>query len=69
LNQASARALVIYLQRAYALIPSTLAEVDAMRPATSAIEAIANGHVTATLAPVIPPDIVSSTAAPEARKE
>jgi hypothetical protein len=61
--------MVVYLQRAYALIPSTLAEVDAIRPAMSAIEAIANGHVTATLAPVIPPDIVSGTAAPQAPKD
>lgn len=52
MNQAAARALVVYLQRAYALIPATLAEGDAMRPATAALEAIANGHLTATLAPV-----------------
>jgi len=52
LNQAAARALVIYLQRAYALIPTTLSEVDAMRPAMGALEAIANGQATATLAPV-----------------
>jgi len=52
LNEASARALVIYLQRAYSLIPATMAEVDVMRPAMSALEAIANGQVTATIVPV-----------------
>jgi hypothetical protein len=52
LNEASARALVLYLQRAYALIPTTLSEVDAMRPAMASLEAIANGQLAAMLAPV-----------------
>jgi len=56
LNQASARALVLYLQRAYALIPITMAEADTMRPAMAALEAIANGHVTVAVTPVIPPE-------------
>jgi hypothetical protein len=63
LNQASVRALVVYMQRAYALIPVTLAEADAMRTALSALEGIANGDLTATLAPVSPPDVVPGTAA------
>ena len=57
MNREAARALMIYLQRAYALIPATLAEGDAMRPAISALEAIAGGQVTVTLA------------VPEARKD
>jgi hypothetical protein len=56
LNEASARALVLYLQRAYTVIPITMAEADTMRPAMAALEAIANGHAGVTLTPVTPPE-------------
>jgi hypothetical protein len=46
LDQKQAMALVMYLQRAYAIIPTTGAEWTALSRAVSAIEGVANGVAT-----------------------
>lgn len=45
-------ALVMYLQRAYAIIPTTGAEWTALCSAVSAIEGVANGLATLEVKPV-----------------
>lgn len=46
MDQKQAMALVMYLQRAYAIIPTTGAEWTALSSAVSAIESVANGVAT-----------------------
>ncbi len=45
MDQKQAMALIMYLQRAYAIIPTTGAEWTALSRAVSAIEGVANGVV------------------------
>lgn len=52
LDQKQAMALIMYLQRAYAIIPTTGAEWTSLSAAVSAIEAVANGVATMDVKPV-----------------
>jgi hypothetical protein len=51
LDQKQAMALIVYLQRAYAIIPTTGAEWSALSSAVSAIEGVANGVTTMEVKP------------------
>lgn len=46
MNQQQAAALVMYLQRAIGIIPTTGAEWTTLEPALKIVEAVANGRMT-----------------------
>ncbi len=52
MNRQQAVALVMYLQRAHAIIPTTGAEWESVSGALSLVEAVANGTATVEVKPV-----------------
>ena len=51
INQRTAVAMLMYLQRAHGIIPTTGAEMDHIRPLIEAIEQCANGMVSIEVGP------------------
>jgi len=62
MDQQSAIALVMYLQRAHAIIPTTGAEWMAVSAAMDVIESVANGRASIEVTPVRPPKVVDGAA-------
>ena len=56
MDQKQAVALVMYLQRAFAIIPTTGAEWTSLFSALSAIEGVANGLATMEVKPITTAD-------------
>ena len=52
MNRQHATALIMYLQKAHAVVPTTGAEWDSVRGALDVIAQLANGQITLTSAPV-----------------
>jgi len=62
MDQRSAVALILYLQRAHAIIPTTGAEWTALTAAMETIEQVANGRITLETHPASPPKVVDGAA-------
>jgi hypothetical protein len=67
MERREAQALILYLQRAHGIIPTTGAEYELARAATQTIEAVANGLVTVELKAVGAAPVVAAPA-PEKKK-
>jgi|KBSMisStaDraftv2_1062788.scaffolds.fasta_scaffold1730486_1 hypothetical protein len=62
MEQRSAVALIMYLQRAHSIIPTTGAEWMALSEAMGVVEQVANGRITLEAKPASPPKVVDGAA-------